>query len=328
MKHLLQRILGSRKRNPNEPASPDESKATVGDILACFRLLLGRPPNPEEWEGHSSRAGQELEDIVKSFLQSQEFAARRLLAPTRFNDWQVAHVNGVEIVVYPEDIDIGRAVLAGHYEPHVSRLFEREIKSGMRVLDVGANCGFFTFLAARLVGVRGYVIAVEPNMSNLRLLEMGRRKNGFDHVELLPFAAASRAGIAILHASHTNGMTNALSEVDEVMDSTLVCQMPLDGVVEPVDFIKIDVEGQELDALRGFSRGLKSRPKIVSEFSPNMLRNAVGEDYLRFLFDHGYQAGMIETDGLVPSFTRNPSILMKAFAESGVDHIDIFAVPT
>lgn len=299
--------------------------ATVEDILACFRLILGRAPNPEEWPGHSSRAGQDLTEIVKSFLQSHEFSRRRLLEPTEFGQPVLADVNGVEVPVYPDDIDVGAAVLRNSYEPHVTALFEREVKPGMRVLDVGANCGYFTFLAARLVGSAGRVFAVEPNARNIRLLEYGRRANGFDNITIVPMAAGATAGMAALHAAHTNGMTGEPSDVADVMSATFVGRMPLDALAEKIDFIKIDVEGQEFNALRGFVAGLELRPRIVSEFAPSMLHNATGEDYLGLLLTRGYRIGVIAPDGSVASFHREPSPIMKAF-EAANTHIDIFAV--
>src|SRR6516225_10263802 len=49
---------------PNPPPAEHTRAATQEDIFYCFRLLLGRSPNPEEWPGHSSRVGQDLENVV------------------------------------------------------------------------------------------------------------------------------------------------------------------------------------------------------------------------------------------------------------------------
>src|SRR5260370_77932 len=56
--------------------------ATPEDIFYCFRLLLGRCPNPEEWPGHSSRAGEDVANVVSSYVTSREFAERGLLNKT------------------------------------------------------------------------------------------------------------------------------------------------------------------------------------------------------------------------------------------------------
>lgn len=312
-------------RGSGDVKSRRAETATVEDIRACFRLLLGREPNSEEWPGHRTRAGQDLTAVVKSFLQSHEFSRRRLLEPTQFGQPVLAEVNGVKVPVHPDDIDVGAAVISNSYEPHVTALFEREVNPGMRVLDVGANCGYYTFLAARLVGATGRVFSIEPNATNVRLLEFGRRMNGFDNITIIPMAAGSTVGIATLHAAHTNGMTGESSDVDDILSATLVCRMPLDRLIEKIDFIKIDVEGQEFNALQGFVVGLEARPKIVSEFAPSMLRNATGESYLDLLLTRGYRIGVIAPDGSVPCFHREPLPIMKAFEAAGT-HIDIFAV--
>src|SRR5580704_6315530 len=64
------------------PPAEHSKTATAEDIFYCFRLLLGRSPNPEEWPGHSSRAGEDLENVVSSYVTSREFAARSLLNRT------------------------------------------------------------------------------------------------------------------------------------------------------------------------------------------------------------------------------------------------------
>ena len=199
----------------------------------------------------------------------------------------------------------------------------------MRVVDVGANCGYFTFLARKLVGEQGDVFAVEPHMSNVRLLVIGCRENEYDNVHIVPVAAGAQTGIATLRAAHTNGVTSDLSNLDDIMEVTLVPQFPLDSIASDIDFIKLDIEGRELDALRGFIAGLSRRPLIVSEFFPGMLRlqNVTGEEYLRFIFSHRYRIGVIGSAGEVLAYHREPHPILQAYQESQVDHIDIFAVP-
>jgi hypothetical protein len=53
--------------------------ATAGDVLTCFRLLLGRHPSEAEWPGHSALAGTPLQDLVSAYVNSLEFRQRGLL---------------------------------------------------------------------------------------------------------------------------------------------------------------------------------------------------------------------------------------------------------
>lgn len=88
---------------------------TTDDILACFRLLLGREPNAEEWPGHSSRAGEPLAEVVRSFLASKECQARGLLSTERLDDIQIANVNGKAVAARANDMEVGQHVLGGNW---------------------------------------------------------------------------------------------------------------------------------------------------------------------------------------------------------------------
>ncbi len=99
----------------------------------------------------------------------------------------------------------------------------------------------------------------------------------------------------------------------------------------PIDLIKIDTEGAELNALIGLSETIdRDRPMIVSEFSPGMLpgiSRCSGPEYLRFLIARGYRIGVIEQDGSETSFGDNVDGVMAVYSRSGIDHIDIIATP-
>jgi FkbM family methyltransferase len=327
-----------RRKSPgpelSQGAAPREL-ATAEDIRACFRLLLGREPNSEEWPGHSARAGEKLATVVRSFLHSKEFAERRLLQTDDLQSYEFASVGDLKVAAAPSDLDVGKHVLAGHYEPHVTSVFQREIREGMYVLDVGANCGYFSFLALGLTGKSGHVWAVEPNAGNARLLEISKRANCAANLTIVPAAAGTAFGSAKLNASQSNGMVSQLTTaIEDASSATLVCQIALDSIflnVERLDFIKIDVEGAEYVALKGLEQTLRRcHPKIVSEFSPGTMpgiSGVTGAQYLDFLLQTGYQLGVIAPDGQVHGYHRSAAPILEAFRQSGVDHIDFLAVP-
>jgi hypothetical protein len=121
--------------------------ATYEDIFYCFRLLLGRNPNPEEWPGHSSRIGEELENVVSSYVTSREFAERGILKKTYQDHVQLAHFPGFSLFASIDDLAVGNHVLVGRsYDPRVATVLMRHIKPGMSVLDIGANIVYFTTL--------------------------------------------------------------------------------------------------------------------------------------------------------------------------------------
>jgi hypothetical protein len=71
--------------------------ASEEDILNCFRLILGRFPDPGEWPGHSARAGEHLADAVKTYVNSLEFHNRGLLARTDEGRFQRIDLDGFEM---------------------------------------------------------------------------------------------------------------------------------------------------------------------------------------------------------------------------------------
>ncbi len=310
------------------------SLATADDIHACFRLLLGREPSAAEWAGHSALAGQPLAGAVKHYLDSPEFAARGLVAGLRIASLALSSLNGVGVYTSDDDLAVGRHVAAGHYEPAVAEVFRRHLRPGMTALDIGANIGVFTMLAASLVGPTGHVLAVEPNGDNVRMIEASRRANQFSHVAIAFCAVGAGPGLLGLQTAFSNGVTAPLGqELGALMSARLVASFPLAAIVppgRPIDFIKIDIEGAEHVALSGAAELLRrDRPVIVSEFSPVLLQSnsgVSGEAYADFLTALGYRIEVI-LDGGVTAHCPDAASVMACHRASGGDHIDLLLTP-
>jgi FkbM family methyltransferase len=308
--------------------SEDSMIATQDDIRHCFRLLLGRAPNAEEWPGYSARAGQPLADIVRSFANSAECAERGLFAhELDDSDVRFIDVFGKVVAAKASDIDVGRDIAAGLHEPHITALFRNRLKPGMTFVDVGANSGYFTSLALACVGIHGSVYAVEPNPDNIQLIEMACRINDPRNLKIMAAAAGAEFGTVRLRASGSNGSVS-----NKGKGGRIVAQVMLDGLLqgaEFVDFIKIDVEGYEHEVLLGAGNTLEEhRPWIVFKFAPNGLAyGAKGIDLISDLLRHRYRIGAIAKDGTVGPLSINADELLRAHAESGVDQIDLYAEP-
>ena len=248
----LVRLLRSRNGKPSA-----DQVATPQDIEACFRLLLGRDPNAEERAGHMLQVGQALGRVVAGYLNSLEFSQRRLLIPDAAIATRV-QFDGFHMFASADDAAVGRHILNAVYEPEVTAVLRRTLQQGMTFIDLGANIGYFSMLAAHLVGPTGFVLAVEPNPDNVRLLEASRRSNGFEHVMCMQVAAGRRLGLLMLNATHSNGTTSAIADdLETVLMAKTVACAPLDLLFEGgrrVNLIKIDVEGAEYNALLGAER--------------------------------------------------------------------------
>jgi FkbM family methyltransferase len=231
-------------------------------------------------------AGLSLADLVSNFLRSSECHQRfrSEVAVERID------LEKFSIFIPPGDISVGRYVRTASYEPNVVAVLERHLKPGMTIVDVGANLGYLTLISAKRVGDRGRVYAIEANPRNARLLLASLRLNAFDHVRLIPVAAGREPGVLSLSEDFSNGFTTAPScDPSALLASSLVPCVPLDAVIprdREIDFVKIDIEGAEMNAVLGFRETIaRDKPTIISEFCPAALRavsDCSGADYLSY----------------------------------------------
>ena len=157
----------------------------------------------------------------------------------------------------------------GTYERHTQALFRKHVKPGAIVYDVGANAGFFTLLASRLTGETGRVFAFEPLPRNLELLREHVRLNHATNVTVMPLAVGagtSSARFLIGENPSQGGLSLSASEtpyygeIEVAMDS--LDHIVESGTVPRPDFIKMDIEGGEDNALAGATEVLRS-PRLT-----------------------------------------------------------------
>ncbi len=158
----------------------------------------------------------------------------------------------------------GSRFLVGDYEPEKSGAIRAHVKPGDVVFDIGAHVGYFTVLMSERAGPGGRIFAFEPRPLNQRFLARHLRVNGCTNVEVFPTSVGDREGPARLDTSTGTG-TGRISPTGQVP----VQMLTIDGLVEsgrlpPPDFVKIDVEGGEMDVLRGARETLERyRPLMV-----------------------------------------------------------------
>lgn len=158
-----------------------------------------------------------------------------------------------------KDIFISKSLLSsGIWEPKTTALFQSILRTSrdLTVLDIGANVGYYTLMAA---AAGHYVVAVEPNKGNIKLLVKAIQMNGFENtVTLLNNAVSDSERIVTLDISSPNnqGAARVVSD-SEVMGSerktVKIPSIPLDSLVDLIPsrnvVIKIDVEGHECRVL-------------------------------------------------------------------------------
>ncbi|MEO6259373.1 MAG: FkbM family methyltransferase [Thermoanaerobaculia bacterium] len=151
----------------------------------------------------------------------------------------------------------------GNYERHVQRLFRQRLHAGAVVLDIGANVGFFTLLASRMVGSAGHVYAFEPLPRNLRFLERHIQLNEVTNVSVEALAIAAASGEARFQIAPHASM-GSLSDGGELQVETASLDDLLgEHRIATPQFIKMDIEGAEGEALRGAAKLLAHRPLTI-----------------------------------------------------------------
>jgi FkbM family methyltransferase len=168
------------------------------------------------------------------------------------------------------------------YEPNEMYAMSKLIGPGMCVVDVGANEGIFTLMAAKLVGANGTVHAFEPSPRERDRLLANLAVNRLSNVKLHAEALGRAAGTAVLQvagAEHPGHNTIGGFAYAETAEYALEVQVTtLDEIAETdkltrLDLLKIDVEGSETATLQGAEAALrKFRPVIVAEAQEASLR--------------------------------------------------------
>ncbi len=150
----------------------------------------------------------------------------------------------------------------------------------MHVVDVGANLGVFTHLFARCVGPSGRVTSFEPDSDLFKALESNLRANRLAHVRPFKFALGAVAGRASLRRGLLNSGDNRLSHlrshVSLGVEETVVVSLDAAIGETPVDFIKIDAQGWEVQVLEGMHQTIARNPalEMYIELSPYLLKAA------------------------------------------------------
>ena len=190
----------------------------------------------------------------------------------------------------------------GPYEEiYIKDIYSQKIlKGGMNVIDVGANIGVYTVLAAEKVGKNGKVIAIEPETENYKRLIENIQLNNFRNVISQNIGLTDHEGFEKLYFSSFVGHSLIFQE-----DKNSYIKVPvktIDKLVEElnlkkIDIIKIDTEGSELPVLKGAEKTLKSNPNlkliIAAEHYPSEI-----EEVCQFLNKRGFKT-KVSRDGIV-----------------------------
>ncbi len=187
--------------------------------------------------------------------------------------------------VRPQTGDL--ATLSGSSEPQTVKWFR--VEDGETVVDVGANIGRYSLIAARSAS---RVIAIEPVPSNFSMLKENIKLNRFSHVIGLNIAVSDRAGQRNMYLTgEANATKSSLDEEwsrgvgrTDAIEVVRVDSDTLDNVVgrlgiTSLDWLKVDVEGHEVHVLRGAQLTLQRTKRLIIEVARGNERSCM--DLLR-----------------------------------------------
>jgi FkbM family methyltransferase len=229
---------------------------------------------------------------------------RRLIEATSFRDrggepLLCSTDDGVDIALQPFlDQGVEESIFrTGSYERGTLAVMAGVLRSGDRFVDVGANVGLMSLVAARIVGPTGRVDAFEPLPEIRALLAASVDANRFSNVVVNDFALGSAPSVLSIHRHlEVNRGSASLAWAGTSTDTLSVRVETMDTAVprlssQPVSMIKIDVEGWELEVLKGGRAVLGRQPQPVLCIEFSRLRPLQGgqlEDMVSLLEELGY----------------------------------------
>jgi FkbM family methyltransferase len=207
-------------------------------------------------------------------------------------------IDGSKLYLNPSDPVLTPSVALGIYENYEREIFRRFCKPGAVVVDVGANVGLYTIIAASQVGEAGRVIAIEPHPESYSYLQRTIAANGWSQVKSFNVALGDRREMITLFLTEENKADSRIYDGTGQRPKIAVEMIDLDELlaeneIDAVQLVKMDIQGSEALALGGMLKTLARSPEITifTEFWPWGIEET-GEsaaDFLRELMRAGFR---------------------------------------
>lgn len=238
-----------------------------------------------------------------------KYVLRRILYSIQKNIMQQRHVirkiHNYEMVLDLYDLGLSRVLtFFGTRELDHKLILERELKEGMTVLDLGANIGYYAIMESKLIGDSGFIYALEPHPANVALLKTNIQLNKLsERIEVHQMGGSNKIGTEALHISAESNLHSFLKDKNssnETVDVPMVTIQEFRKGRKNIDFIRMDIEGYEVEVFEGLLPALNDedfRPSIL--FETHRLKYT--EDHtiknsLKFMFDKGYKVKIIASN--------------------------------
>lgn len=213
-------------------------------------------------------------------------------------------------LTYPPNYDIKfyNAYFGGDFEVKLTKFLIRNLSNGDIFFDIGANQGYYSILASKLVGDKGKVVAFEPDPNAFKILQKNKR----DNIIILNYAVSN---INSKIPFYSFGVLSTLSSLVETQVKEIEIKRKIKPSIVTVNaitldsfcsdykifpnYIRLDIEGSEVFALKGAEEILnKQNLVIISEiWFRNSKIYTLHKEAVEFLTKLGYKSYMIDDDG-------------------------------
>jgi len=196
------------------------------------------------------------------------------------------------------------------WEPNETWLIRKILRPGDTFVDIGANIGYFSLIAGKIVGAKGQVHAFEPVPSTVEKLRHNVAINKFTNIMIHDYALSDKEGSVRINQllEHNPGMNSMRADVSGTGRFWDIPSKPLDRVLagsDPIKLVKIDVEGAEMLVLNGFRKHLTAidAPAILCEVTGSYLRSlgSSPEELFNFMNELGYRGYLLDNLKLTPA---------------------------
>jgi FkbM family methyltransferase len=220
--------------------------------------------------------------------------------------WIRGKLHGLQIPIDLSSWSNREAFFVGRYFDSGNQIILKAlVKPGETVVDIGANEGMITLMAAHVVGPAGKVISFEPNPRPRGVLTKALSRNGLDWVDVRPFGVSDERAVLQMTIPQINSGEGSFgrpdydsAEMDVIEAQVVVGDEELVG--ETPRLVKIDVEGYELHVLKGLRETLaRAKPMVSIEVVRKHLENAgtSPEEIADLFASHGYRGWKVSHSG-------------------------------
>lgn len=248
------------------------------------------------------------------FKRLPQLLMLRARSKTRYVEREIA---GNKMCLDLKDPGISSDLLRdGIREPFLTESIQEEIREGDVIVDIGANIGYYALQEARLVGDNGKVYAIEPVPENVELLKKNIELNNYSNIEVFQLAVGGvnkTDYVYISNCRNTASMIKTRASIDKVPIEVTTLDKFLKNKPQP-NLIRMDVEGYEVEIVKGMRRLLESNNplKLIVELHPlYYVTEEKRKDFLNVLKESRFQVKWAIYEPYPASLLSEPIFIRK-----------------